>query len=378
MRAEYDLSTLKVKCYGIDPESYKEAADKFRRLARKIPAKSQEEIEHLLNGTPVDPRSADADSAWQVIWNKPLFNSGLKAVQAARWTKELEPFMAGAWKFLGADSRKFCAQEVIYYYGTNDCKQSYSVKGRVAEDIQRESKVPPKCLFYMQNAAAALRQRAEKSSHPMRDVCETRLMDIVPQLEKEFGKGWGKMSVLHTLTDFGVAITPSPEVVKAINHLELWPSDKLTNAGRDAVRFVLSVLKFAKNYLGIDSPEKLRRFDLELKHLFDAESHIKPHSPTHQKNAILIEIASLQPELKKRGVTYAALFGSVLHGDTHSDSDVDILIDTDSETSFSLLDLVGVKLLLENKLKRSVDLVTREGIDPQIKAGVFAQAERVF
>lgn len=97
-----------------------------------------------------------------------------------------------------------------------------------------------------------------------------------------------------------------------------------------------------------------------------------------QKETVLREITPLLPELKKRGVTYAALFGSVLYGNARPDSDIDILIDIDPAASFSLIDLVGIKLLLESKFERSVDVVTREGLDPLLKEHVFAQAERVL
>ena len=177
MQAEYDLSTLEVKRYGIEPERYKEAADKFRALRRKIPAESRKEIEHLLNGAHANSYAATAPD-----------------------------------------------EQV------DDC-----------------------------------------IGQPVDGVRELRLTGLVSQLEEEVSECWGG-SILNLLTNFGVAIIPSPDVVRAVNHLGLWPSERLTNTERDAARFVLSVLKFAKDYLDIHTPEQLRRFGLELQHLLDGES----------------------------------------------------------------------------------------------------------
>lgn len=61
-------------------------------------------------------------------------------------------------------------------------------------------------------------------------------------------------------------------------------------------------------------------------------------------------------------ITEFTLFGSVLSDNFHDDSDIDVMVEFDRESHYSLFDLV----LMEDELKvifnRDVDLVTRKGI----------------
>lgn len=69
--------------------------------------------------------------------------------------------------------------------------------------------------------------------------------------------------------------------------------------------------------------------------------------------------------LKKEGATRAALFGSVVRGETRDDSDIDILVDL--PRGKSLFDFVGIRLKLEEVLGRKVDLVEYSTIKPRLK-----------
>jgi uncharacterized protein len=96
------------------------------------------------------------------------------------------------------------------------------------------------------------------------------------------------------------------------------------------------------------------------------------------KEKLLAELAALQKPLRQRGVVSLALFGSSVRGDRRPDSDVDVLIDIAPDMRFSLLDLVGVKDFLEDRLGRSVDVVTKEGLEPLIRDRVLGEAKAVF
>jgi len=65
--------------------------------------------------------------------------------------------------------------------------------------------------------------------------------------------------------------------------------------------------------------------------------------------------AKIIPILKKYGVSRASLFGSVVRGDTHKNSDVDILVEVPKEKS--LFDMMDIQFELEDALKKKVDLV---------------------
>jgi hypothetical protein len=71
------------------------------------------------------------------------------------------------------------------------------------------------------------------------------------------------------------------------------------------------------------------------------------------------------PILKRQGVTKAALFGSAARGEMKKNSDVDVLIKFGGNKS--LLDLVRVQFMLEDKLRKKVDLLTYNSIHPLLK-----------
>ena len=97
-----------------------------------------------------------------------------------------------------------------------------------------------------------------------------------------------------------------------------------------------------------------------------------------ERDAVRAALTALERPLRARGVTSLALFGSVLHGEARPDSDIDVLVDIDPRARFSLVDLVSVKNFLAEQLGHEVDVVTRDGIEPAIRDGVLADAERVF
>jgi putative addiction module CopG family antidote len=96
------------------------------------------------------------------------------------------------------------------------------------------------------------------------------------------------------------------------------------------------------------------------------------------KDDIVAELAALEKPLRQRGLTSLALFGSVVRGAAHPDSDVDLLVDVTPGAQFSLIDLVAVKDFLEDQLGRKVDVVTRGGLEPAIRDRVLREAEAVF
>jgi uncharacterized protein len=92
-------------------------------------------------------------------------------------------------------------------------------------------------------------------------------------------------------------------------------------------------------------------------------------------------IAKLKPHaegVKALGATSLYLFGSVARDEAKTRSDLDLFIDYDPEGKFSLLELVGIKLLLEQKLGVRVDVTTRDSLHPLLRADIEQSAVRVF
>lgn len=88
----------------------------------------------------------------------------------------------------------------------------------------------------------------------------------------------------------------------------------------------------------------------------------------------IIEI--ITPILRSAGVTRSDLFGSCARGNDGAGSDVDILVNFPKEKS--LLDFADLKVKLEEKLSREVDLVEYDSVKPIIRKFVFNNLVKIF
>ncbi|MBI1981790.1 MAG: nucleotidyltransferase domain-containing protein [Methylocystis sp.] len=84
------------------------------------------------------------------------------------------------------------------------------------------------------------------------------------------------------------------------------------------------------------------------------------------------------PAIKAIGATSLFLFGSTGRDQAAANSDLDLFIDYDPSSRFNAFDLVGIKLYLEDELKTSVDLTTRDGLHPRLRDAIEKSAIRVF
>ena len=80
--------------------------------------------------------------------------------------------------------------------------------------------------------------------------------------------------------------------------------------------------------------------------------------------------------LKKHRVERAGLFGSIVSGEANKKSDIDILIEFGGNKS--LLDLVGLKLELEELLKKKVDIVTYKSLHPLLRDKILNEEEIIL
>ena len=82
------------------------------------------------------------------------------------------------------------------------------------------------------------------------------------------------------------------------------------------------------------------------------------------------------PILKKNGVVKAGIFGSYATGKAKKESDIDMLIKFKGRKS--LLDLAGLKLELESKLGKKVDVLTYKSVHPLLKERIMRDEERIL
>ncbi|HHV80362.1 MAG TPA: nucleotidyltransferase family protein [bacterium] len=77
------------------------------------------------------------------------------------------------------------------------------------------------------------------------------------------------------------------------------------------------------------------------------------------------------PILKKYKVKRAGIFGSMARNEETEKSDIDILVELPDEAS--LLDLVGLKMELEEVLRKKVDVLTYDSIYLPLREPILSE-----
>jgi len=125
-----------------------------------------------------------------------------------------------------------------------------------------------------------------------------------------------------------------------------------------------------------NNASEVMRESLRIAYATDLE---KPRDNTPHKDEIIQSLQNIKGELNEMGVSSISLFGSVLEGTTHPESDIDLFFERVADLEkFSLIDLVHVKLFLEETLNHKVDLLTKEGICKEIKQSVVNGSVKIF
>ena len=82
------------------------------------------------------------------------------------------------------------------------------------------------------------------------------------------------------------------------------------------------------------------------------------------------------PVLESYGVKKAGIFGSFVRGEARKDSDIDILVEFVGNKS--LLDLVDLKLTLEKRLEKKVDVLTYNSLHPLLKKIILNEQKIIY
>ena len=82
------------------------------------------------------------------------------------------------------------------------------------------------------------------------------------------------------------------------------------------------------------------------------------------------------PVLKEHGIKKAALFGSIVRGESTEVSDIDILVEM-PETA-TLLELAELKIELEEILKKNVDVLTYDSLHHLLRDRILHEQEAVL
>ncbi|MGE6740952.1 nucleotidyltransferase family protein [Allorhizobium pseudoryzae] len=97
-----------------------------------------------------------------------------------------------------------------------------------------------------------------------------------------------------------------------------------------------------------------------------------------RKDDAIRQLTERADAIRALGATSLYLFGSVVRDEAKETSDLDLFIDYDPKSRFNALDLVGIKLFLEEELLLDVDVTTRDSLHPILKDRILASAEQIF
>ena len=139
---------------------------------------------------------------------------------------------------------------------------------------------------------------------------------------------------------------------------------------------VISIRKMDKiskkrRYLGVNlSKEELSSKGKEADKKFGLVNKNKKEEIIKKIKSKIIRI------LKKNKIKRAGIFGSYSRGKQKKNSDIDILIEPPK--NISLLDLSGLKIELEDKLNKKVDIISYNYIHPKLKEKILKSEVRII
>lgn len=96
------------------------------------------------------------------------------------------------------------------------------------------------------------------------------------------------------------------------------------------------------------------------------------------RDEIIATIKENADAIKAEGVTKLAIFGSRVRGDNRPDSDIDVLVEVEPETSFSLLNLIGVEHIIEDATGLQAQATMRRSIPPRFAERIADDVVEVF
>jgi len=97
-----------------------------------------------------------------------------------------------------------------------------------------------------------------------------------------------------------------------------------------------------------------------------------------KKAAAIAGLKAREQAIRALGATSLFLFGSTARDEAEPGSDLDIFIEYDPAKKFSLLDLAGIKVLIEDEVGAEVDITTRDSLHPLLRRRIEDSAIRIF
>jgi hypothetical protein len=111
---------------------------------------------------------------------------------------------------------------------------------------------------------------AANSNAPYADLGNKDPAELVSTVQREMGPGWGHTTVLHFLTDLGLACKPDLHLVRTVRHLGMSPdlTDREVPSLSDATMINRRVRSLVEKLYGSFNPARLRYVDKTLMNIF--------------------------------------------------------------------------------------------------------------
>lgn len=252
------------------------ANKKFTAWKKKLFAEHEEisaEADKLADGI-IDCRTASAEQIWEKLWDKPLHTNqdGHHALEQTILFAANVP--KGVWKEENLAGDYFVEQipaaERPMVPDRNGILRRQS--GRLNNSFRNPGAVVTRLLeggiAYQRsnaifNAGRHLRAMSLRGTdYPFSYLHDLPLADAVQRLQEGLGYGWGHITILHFLTDLGLACKPDRHVIRTMAALGLFTcrtNNATINEALEINRLARQLLPLA--YGGSTSRRDLRHMD---------------------------------------------------------------------------------------------------------------------
>jgi predicted nucleotidyltransferase len=95
-------------------------------------------------------------------------------------------------------------------------------------------------------------------------------------------------------------------------------------------------------------------------------------------DTVLEALRAHEGELRRLGVSHAAVFGSVARGEARMDSDVDVLVELDPGHPIGIFEYARLKLYIDEILSGAADVVNRRTLKPLLRDSILRDAVHAF
>jgi predicted nucleotidyltransferase len=97
-----------------------------------------------------------------------------------------------------------------------------------------------------------------------------------------------------------------------------------------------------------------------------------------RRDEIITRIRKHADAIRAEGATELYLFGSAARDEMGQQSDIDVFVECDPHRRVSLLDIIGIKHIIEDDLGRRVDITTKDALHPLMRDSILQEAVRIL